>query len=336
MPGRLNVLFDRRMLLAGIAGLVALGHAGLASAQTELRFAHGQPTTDITHAAAEHFKQLVEEGTGGEVKVTIYPGGQLGKSKDMVQGVRLGTIDLTANGNPYFTAFAPKLNVLDLPYMFSGYDHVYSVLDGEIGQELLGELGQHNMKGLAFWEIGFRHLTTAETPVREPADMQGLKIRTTPNEAHLKAFELLGANPVPMNFQDVYMALQTGTIDGQENPITQIHSARFNEVQDYISMTGHAYTPLVFVMNLRKFESLTPEQQAVIEDAARKATVTQREGLAAEQERRQAELAKTMTIIEDVDVEAFRETVQEPVKADYVAEHGSELVDAIEELRPAS
>lgn len=328
------MLSYKRALIVGITGLIAIGLAGTAEAQVELRFAHGQATTDITHIAAEHFKQLVEEGSNGEITVTVYPGGQLGNSKDMVQGVRLGTIDLTANGNPYFTAFAPKLNVLDLPYMFADYDHVYAVLDGEIGQELLTELEQHNLKGLAFWEIGFRHLTTADTPVRTPDDMEGLKIRTTPNEAHLKAFELLGANPVPMNFQDVYMALQTGTIDGQENPITQIHSARFNEVQNYVSLTGHAYTPLVFVMNLGKFESLTPEQQAVVEEAAREATITQREGLAQEQERRSAELAKNMTIIDDVDVEAFRAVVQEPVKADYVEQYGPELVEAIEKLRP--
>jgi TRAP-type C4-dicarboxylate transport system substrate-binding protein len=137
-----------------------------------------------------------------------------------------------------------------------------------------------------------------------------------------------------MNFQDVYMALQTGTIDGQENPITQIHSARFSEVQNYISLTGHAYTPLVFVMNLAKFESLTPEQQTLIQEAAHEAAVTQREGLAKEQERRSEELAKTMTIIDDVDVEAFRAAVVEPVKADYVDQHGPELVDAIEKLRP--
>lgn len=328
------MLNHKHVLSVGVAGLMALGLAGTADAATELRFAHGQATTDLTHIAAENFKQLVEEGSNGEITVTIYPGGQLGKSKDMVQGVRLGTIDLTANGNPYFTAFAPKLNVLDLPYMFANYDHVYEVLDGEIGQELMAELEQHNLKGLAFWEIGFRHLTTADTPVRTPDDMKGLKIRTTPNEAHLKAFELLGANPVPMNFQDVYMALQTGTIDGQENPITQIHSARFSEVQKYVSLTGHAYTPLVFVMNLAKFESLTPEQQALIQEAAHAAAVAQREGLAKEQERRSEELAKTMTIIDDVDVEAFRAMVQEPVKADYVAQHGPELVDAIEKLRP--
>lgn len=320
-------------LSAALAGCAALIVSTSAWAAIEFRFAHGQPTTDITHTAAQDFKRRVEEGSGGEVKITIYPGGQLGKSKDMVQGVRLGTIDLTANGNPFFTSFAPKLNVLDLPYLFKDHAHVYHVLDGEVGERLLGELEKHGVKGLAFWEIGFRHVTTANTPVRTPEDMKGLKIRTTPNAAHLKAFKLLGANPVPMSFQDVYMALQTGTIDGQENPINQIHSARFNEVQKFVSMTGHAYTPLVFVMNLRKFKALDPKFQALIQEAARQATVRQREALAGEQERRLAELKQSMTVIEDVDTAAFRAAVYEPVKADFVAEHGPELVDAILELR---
>jgi len=323
----------RKFAAAAIAAGAALTFAGTAFAQIELRFGHGQATTDITHTAAEDFRKSVEEGSGGKIKVTVYPGGQLGKSKDLVQGVRLGTIDLTANGNPFFTGFAGKLNVLDLPYIFKDYAHVYSVLDGEIGKSLLVELEKHAIKGLAFWEIGFRHVTTARTPVRKPADLKGLKIRTTPNEAHLKAFRLLGANPTPMSFQDVYMALQTGTIDAQENPITQIHSARFNEVQKFVSMTGHAYTPLVFVMNLRRFNSLEPAMQAVIIDAARKATIRQREGLAEEQVRRLAELRKSMTIIEDVDADAFRATVYEPVKDDFVKQHGAELVDAILKLR---
>ena len=315
-----------------VAGTVAVGTS--AGAETVLRFAHTQPTSDTHHLAAERFAEIVAERTGGDVAVEIHPAGELGNDPALLEGARLGTIDLAQTGNPFYTRFVPKLNVLDLPFLFSDYDHVYTVIDGPIGDELLAELEQHGLKGLAFWEIGFRKLTNSERPVSTPEDVEGLKIRTTPNPAHVQAFELLGAIPTPMPFTEVYLALETGTVDGQENPLNIIRSNQFQEVQDHLSYTDHAYTVSIVSMNLGKFNSLPEEQQQILLDAAQEAAVFQRD-LNREQATSDLEAIKAagVEVIEDIDREAFKAIVYEPVKQTYVDQFGPEIVDQIEAMK---
>lgn len=318
-----------RRIALSILCLVALGTSA-APAQTILKFAHTQPTSDTHHAAAEVFAERVAELTGGEITVTVHPAGELGNDPAVLEGVRLGTIDIGQTGNPFYTRFEPRLNILDLPYLFDSYEQAYAVVDGEIGQELLAGLEKHRMKGLAFWEIGFRDITNGRKPVRTPADLAGLKIRTTPNPAHVQAFELWGASPTPMPFTEVYMALETGAVDGQENPINIIRSNRFQEVQKYLSMTEHAYTVSVVSMNLRKFEGLEAEQQEALVTAAREAAVTQRKLNREQNDAGIADIEKAgVEIIRDVDREAFKSAVFNEVAKAYTDEHGSELLDAI-------
>src|SRR5919106_1432225 len=143
--------------------------------------------------ATVFFADRLKELTNGEIEVTIHPAGELGSDPALLEGVRLGTIDFAQTGNPFYTRFQPRLNVLDLPYLFEDYEHVYSVIDGEIGTELLAGLEDDGMKGIAFWEIGFRKITNSVRPIRAPEDLRGLKICTTPNPAHVQAFELWGA-----------------------------------------------------------------------------------------------------------------------------------------------
>jgi tripartite ATP-independent transporter DctP family solute receptor len=313
-----------------IACLAATG----AEAATELRFAHTLSTTDTHHRAAERFAELIAEKTGGEYDVVIHPAGALGNDPGVLQGVRLGTIDIGITGNPFFTSFAPKLNVLDLPFLFEDEAHAHRVFDGPIGEELLAELEANGMKGLAFWEIGFRNLTNSVRPIASPDDLQGLKIRTTPNPAHVRAFERLGANPTPMPFTELYLALETGTVDGQENPLYMIQANRLHEVQKHLSLTNHAYTASILVMNLSKFRQLPPEHQEAFVAAAREAAREQREmnreaNLAA----KESMAAAGIEIVEDVDSEAFREIVADDAIEAYAETHGRDLVDAILELR---
>jgi tripartite ATP-independent transporter DctP family solute receptor len=314
-------------------GLLAIG-AGSASAETTLRFAHTQPTSDTHHLATIKFAELVEQATNGEIKISIHPAGELGNDPSILEGVRLGTIDIGQTGNPFYTRFEPKLNVLDLPYLFDSYEHVYRAIDGEVGQELLGELEKHRMKGLAFWEIGFRKITNSKRPILEPADLQGLKIRTTPNPAHVEAFKLWGAIPTPMAFTEVYLALETGTVDGQENPLNIIRSNRFQEVQKHLSFTDHAYTVSIVSMNLPKFQALTPDQQQALLDAAHEAAVYQRDLNRQQADQDLATIKEAgVEVVESVDKAPFKAAVYEPVKATYVEQFGSDLVDAIEKLR---
>lgn len=318
-------------LLTPIVAFVSTAGLTLqADAATELRFGHSQPPQSVTDQAAQLFKKRVEERTKGAYVINIYPSSQLGNSAKMVEGVRMGTVDLTANGNPFHTGFAPVMNVLDLPFLFRDLAHAHTVLDSAIGRDLLDSLEPHRIKGLAFWEIGFRHITNSIRPVRVPADLSGLKIRTTPNKAHLKAFQLMGANPVPMSFGEVYMALQTKTVDGQENPVWITYANRFNEVQKYMSMTGHAYTAQIFTMNLAKFNALPDDVQKLFLDAAHESAVFQREGTAKEEANQLAEMKKGgLEVIEKIDPKPFFDAVYEACKEDYVKVHGSRLVDAI-------
>ncbi len=318
--------------------LAALAVAAMASApalaEQQLRLAHYASTTSTTHAAAEHFKEEVEERTNGEITVSIHPAHELGDDPSQVRGVRLGTIDMAVIGNPFLTAVIPELNALDLPYLFSGPEHAYRVLDGEIGDEIKGWFEDEGIKVLGAWEIGFRNITNSERPIERPEDLEGLAIRTTPNPAHVKAFETWGANPTPMSFNEVYLALETGSVDGQENPVVLIHSQRFHEVQDHLSLTRHAYTTAFQIMNKAKFDGLSEEHQRILLEAGHNAGQFERD-LVAEREADSltAMKAEGLQVVENPDREAFRKAAEEVTRQAYVEEHGSELLDRIDAAR---
>jgi tripartite ATP-independent transporter DctP family solute receptor len=239
--------------------------------------------------------------------MSVHPAGELGSDGAILEGVRLGSIELGLTGNPFFTQFAPRLNVMDLPYLFRDAAHAHKVMDGPVGASLLKDLERNRMKGLAFWEIGFRHVTNSKHPIRAPQDLSGIKIRTTPNKAHIEAFKLWGANPLPMAFTELYLALQTGTVDAQENPINNIYANRMHEVQKFLSLTGHAYTASIIVMNLAKFNALPTEQQKALVDSAREAALHQRELNARQESENLAKIKEAgIEVTESPDVAAFR------------------------------
>ena len=185
------------------AALLSLAMTGTATAATSLTFAHAHPVTDSQHLAAERFAERLAERSAGELTVKIFPNGQLGNDQAMISGVRSGTIDLELSGNPYFSGLVSELNVLDLPFLFDTREQAYQVLDGEVGQDLLGRMAPQQIEGLAFWEIGFRNLTNSRRAVETADDISGLTLRTTPNPAHIAAFQALGANPTPMPFAEL-------------------------------------------------------------------------------------------------------------------------------------
>jgi tripartite ATP-independent transporter DctP family solute receptor len=318
------------ILRTACAAAVVCLAATSASAEVRVRVAHTLSTTDTHHLAALKLKELVETATNGEVRVSVHPAGELGNDPALLEGIRLGTIDVAFTGNPFYTRFEPKLNVIDLPYLFKNNEHVYRVIDGPIGQELLAGLEKHRMKPLAFWEIGFRHITNSKRAIKTPKDLEGLKIRTTPNPAHVLAFKLLGAIPTPMPFTEVYMALETHAVDGQENPVFQITANRLHEVQKHMSLTGHAYTASIIAMSQTKWNGLTAPQQKVMMDAAKEAQIYQRElNRKATVESMDLMRKAGLGIVEDIDTSAFQSVVTEQVKANYVKDHGSTIVDAI-------
>lgn len=221
------------------------------------------------HVGAVKFKEIVEEKTNGNVEIKLYPNNQLGSGeRDLVEGLQLGTVDLVITSTGPMSGFEEKFMLFDFPFLFRDKEHAYKVLDGEIGQYVLGLLEKQGIKGLAWYENGFRHLTNSKKEVSTPEDAKGIKLRTMENKVHMAIWKALGAIPTPMAWGELFTALQQGTVDGQENPIPIIYTQKVYEVQKYLSLTGHVYSPAVLMMSKSQFDKLSPEYQEIFIEAA--------------------------------------------------------------------
>lgn len=250
------------------AFLMCFTLASSAFAAQTLRFGIETSRTDSQYHGAQVFAKYVNEKTKGAITIKLFPDSALGTSSSMINQVRSGTLDITLSGSGNFAGMVESLNVFDVPFLFKDTKHVDRVMDGPIGRAIMDDAEAHELKGLALWENGFRSLTNSRNPVRVPDDVKGLKIRVPGMPMHVEAWKLLGANPIPMNYSEVFTALETKAIDAQDHPIAITYSSRFYEMQKYLSVTHHAYTPLFLVMNLNKFKSFTPEQQKIILEGA--------------------------------------------------------------------
>lgn len=214
------------------------------------------------------FKNYVEERTKGDLQVAIYPNSQLGAERESVEQVKNGSLEMaTASAGP-LTTFNNKFMVLDIPFAFDSYEIAWAVLDGPMGQKLLESNEAIGMKGLAYMENGFRHVTNNVRPITKPADLDGIKIRTMEAPMHMANFKLLGANPTPVPWTELYMAMQQKVVDGQENPLANIWEVKMYEVQKYTSLTGHIYDPMPLVANLAWFDKLPKDQQIIVQRGA--------------------------------------------------------------------
>ncbi len=233
-----------------------------------LKLGHAVAPEHPYHLGAVRYSELIAQRTKNRVKIDIYPSTQLGNERDMVEGLQLGTIDLVVTSTGPLGGFVPRMFVVDLPFLFRDRDHAYKVLDGPIGRELLDAFSAKGIKGLAFWENGFRQITNSVRPIEKPEDLKGIRIRTMENKVHLSAFRAFGASPTPMAWSEVYTALQQKTIDAQENPIAIIYFQKIHEVQKYLSLTGHFYSPTPLLMGLKAFNRLPVDLQKIMLDTA--------------------------------------------------------------------
>lgn len=321
-------------LALSAAALCAGGAQAQAPAATKLRFAHAGPETASQHLAALEFAKMVKERSKGTLEVSVYPGSQLGNDSTVIGAVRGGTIDIMMAGSGNFSGMAPKLDILDIPFLFRSPAQAYATVDGDVGQRLAKELEPHNLQQLAYWEVGFRSITTKNRAVNKPDDVKGLKIRTTPNPTHIQAWKLLGSNPVPMPLGELYGALESGAVDAQEHPVDITYAAKFYEVQKHITMSRHAFTAMPVVMNKKRFDSLQPAQQQALLTAANDAKLFQRQSNQKNEPAILAELRKHgMTVVESFDPAPFRAIVAEPLRQAFVAKHGPELLSAVDAIK---
>ncbi|GCL74017.1 MULTISPECIES: TRAP transporter substrate-binding protein [Paenibacillus] len=223
------------------------------------------------------FAELVEQKSGGSMKVQTYFAAQLGDDLKMTNALKSGTQEITIPSTSPLTSMVKEFGVFDYPFVFNNEQEADAVLDGPVGKKLLDMLPQQGLIGLTYWENGFRNLTNSKRPVAAPEDFQGLKIRTLQSKVHIEAFSALGANPTPMPFSEVFSALEGKTVDGQENPLPTIESNKFYEVQKYLSLTNHVYTPFVFLVSKKFWDGLTPDEQKILQEASIEAGKFQRE-----------------------------------------------------------
>ncbi len=232
-----------------------------------LTFAHVLTEDTPNARAAVKFKEEVEAKSEGRIEVKIRPAAQLGGDVEIIEQTQMGLVDIAIPPTGNLANFNEKMYLFDLPFLMTDNASMARVLDGEVGTELLGTLESNNLHGIAMWGAGFRHMTNNVRPITGPDDLKGIKMRTLQAPTILSTYRAYGANPTAMAYVEVYNGLQQGVVEGQENPLANISSMKFYEVQKYMTLTGHAYHTYAAVMNKNKWESLPEDLQTVVADA---------------------------------------------------------------------
>ncbi|SMF06946.1 tripartite ATP-independent transporter solute receptor, DctP family [Tistlia consotensis] len=322
---------NRRMLLAAAVALAAALPGFSAAAQTILNLGFvGGPKAPEAIAMGQ-LADEVKQKTDGRVEIRLQGGGALGGDREVVEGVQLGTVDMTVVSTSVVANFVPDLKIFDIPFLFRDFDHAQAVLEGPIGQKILDGMPDQGLVGLAFGGMGFRQLTNNVRPVHTPADVKGLKIRTQQNDMHIAVWRALGVLPTPMGIPEVYTALQQGVVDGQENPIGAIINNRFGEVQKYLSLTNHAFTPLVVLISPSAWGALSDVDKAVFRTAAGNAMARNRKEVEAVAKSGLDTLrGQGMTVVTNVDTKAFRAEL-DPLFAEFAKQFGADRLKAIQE-----
>jgi len=251
------------------AAALAISAAATASfAQTEIKFGHVGEPGSLFAASAEEYARRANAKLGSKAKVVVYGSSQLGGDKELLQKLKLGTVDM-ALPSTVLSSEVDLFGVFEMPYLVKDRGHMAKIEKELFWSKLEPEVEKKGLKIIAVWENGYRHVTNSKRPINVPADLQGIKLRVPEGKWRVKMFQTYGANPSPMKFSEVFTALQTGVMDGQENPFTQIYSAKFQEVQKYLSLTGHVYTPAYVTVGAKKWASLPADVRKVLEDTAR-------------------------------------------------------------------
>ena len=312
------------------AFVIALGATAFAADTYLIKLAYVVPETQSTHIAAkEVFKKYVEDNSGGKITVELYPNGQLGGDRQAIEAVQLGTIQMTIPAAAVLSGFEPKFQVFDLPFLFKDKKSAYKALDGALGDKLNSMLIPLGLRNLVYGENGFRNITNNRSPIHIPADLKGLKIRTMENPVHLATFKILGANPTPMSFGELYTALQQKTVDAQENPIPLIYTSKFYEVQEYCTITGHVYAATVVLINDDFYNKLPKDLQKVVMDGAIKYREEQRKMASKQDEDMLIELKRAGMKVNELtpaEKKVFIEATL-PVYDEFKDKLGSDLID---------
>ncbi|MBL6455926.1 DctP family TRAP transporter solute-binding subunit [Belnapia sp. T6] len=312
-----------RRSLALAAPALLLGRA--AAGQTRLRLAHTLQPTHSWNIAAEGFAREANERSNGRLSVQVFPGGQLGAARQVLEGLQTGTVELTIVGSSDLNSFEARMGIVEMPYAWLSREQAFSALEGPLGDALAKLLDGRGMTHLGLWENGLRHVTNRRQPIRLPADLRGLKIRTPPDRVRVDTFRALGAEPAPLAFGELYSALQQGLFDAQENPLSIVFTSSFFEVQKYMSYTGHVWGGAHLLAAKRVHDRLAPPDRALLAELGRKWGVAQRKMIEESDAEFAAKLSERGMQFNEVDKPAFQRAVQ-PIWAQYEQAFGPEIM----------
>ncbi len=322
----------RRLMLKGLVALVAVASMSMSyAADKEFKLALQNPKGHPLEMGATKFAELVDSKSKGALKVKVFAGGALGGDAQNVSALQGGTLDMVVLNSGILASQVKEFAVYDFPFMFATSEEADKIVDGEFGKSLHAKLEEKGIVGLAYWELGFRDITNSQRPITKVDDIKGLKLRVIPNAINVDWVTALGANPTPMPFPEVYAALEQKAIDGQENPVTVIASNKFYEVQKNLALTHHQYNPQSAIISKKVWDTLTPEQQTILREAANEAAVYER-GIAREKATAALEELKKsgmeVTELPAEELAKMRETLK-PVIAKHAELVGKETVDKL-------
>jgi tripartite ATP-independent transporter DctP family solute receptor len=304
-----------------------------AEAQIKARLGHGGSEIHPFHIWSVKFAEEASKLTNGKLKVEVFPNSQLGKERDMAEGLLIGTLEMCVVGTgTILPQWVPEIGVLDAPFIYRDFDHFYKVQDGAVGAELKAKLEAKGMKHLGWSDIGARHMTNNRRPITKPADLVGLKMRVPDSKVYVSMMKALGATVVPVNFAELYMALQQGVADGQENPTTTIRTMNYYEVQKYLSLTGHMYSGASGLVSTKWLAQQPQDIRAAIEKAGQMATEYTRAWTREDNQKSLDFLKDKGMLVNTVDQEPFRKAT-EVVYTELSSVFPPDLVRRIRETR---
>ena len=322
--------------LLGLSVLAFSLGAGPAAAQEEIIFGISAAPGSLQEQSAREFARRANDKLGDKAVVKVFDSSQLGKDRDMLQKIKLGTMHLTLPSS-IMPEIASEFAIFDLPFLVADRDHLAKIDETLFNDVLVPAAEAQGYRPLAVWENGFRQITNNERPISTPDDLSGLKIRTPNSSWRVAMFKEYGANPTPMSFSEVFVALQTGVIDGQENPLTNISGGKLNEVQTYLSMSGHVYSPAYPTVGINTFEKLDPEIQQVLSETAQEVAIWARDQGAQQDGKLLEKLKSSGMQVNEADRSAFVEASKPLYKkfADEV-DNGQAMIDQVLSLAEGS
>lgn len=266
------------LALFAVGALTGTSHAFAQDIQERvIRFGHLNNTDHPVSMGVKKFAELVGAKSGGKLQVKEFPSNQLGTEQQQTSALQGGVQEMQAPATTSLVGIVKDFGVIDFPFTVSNHGQAFALLDGPLGKALLEKLPEKGLIGLAYWDLGFRNVTNSKRPITRPEDLDGLKLRVIPNPVFLDTFKAFKANPVPMSFSELYTALETRTVDGQENPYSVILSNKFYEVQKFVSGTNHVYGTNIILVSRKFWDKLSPAEQKILQDAALEARDYQRQ-----------------------------------------------------------